>query len=164
MKKLIISSLFIFFAATTVLRADTNIVKFDGGSEKISSSVLQHFGYTFYRASDVNWTVNSSYQKATFILNGKTTYALYDLSNKFLVATQLANVSDLPAAAQETLKKDYADYQTDNILKVVSRPADYQMEDDTNAYWLDLSKGNEHVIAIVFPKSDLRVVKTEKND
>ena len=61
MKKLIISSLFMFFAATTILKADSiTFKKDDGGSEKIASTVLQHFGYTFYRASEVNSLLNGT--------------------------------------------------------------------------------------------------------
>ncbi len=163
MKKLIISSLFMFFAATTILKADdSTIKKDDGGSEKIASSVLQHFGYTFYRASDINWTVSKTYQKATFLLAGKTTYAIYDLNNKFLVATQLADIKELPTKAQEELTANYAAYKVANVLKVISRPADYNLQDDTNAYWVDLTGNSEHLIAIAFPGSYLSLVKSEK--
>ena len=163
MKKLIISSLFMFFAATTILKADSiTFKKDDGGSEKIASTVLQHFGYTFYRASEVNWTINKSYQKATFVLNGKTTYALYDLDNKFLVATQLVEVKDLPTKAKEELTSEYSTYKVANVLKVIARPTDYNLQDDTNAYWVDLTSKTDHLIAIAFPGSDLNLVKSEK--
>nr|MBC7614304.1 hypothetical protein [Pseudopedobacter sp.] len=163
MKKLIISSLFMFFAATTILKADSiTFKKDDGGSEKIASTVLQHFGYTFYRASEVNWTINKSYQKATFLLNGKATYALYDLDNKFLVATQLVGSNDLPTKAQKELISEYSTYKVANVLKVIARPTDYNLQDDTNAYWVDLTNQTSRLVAIAFPGSDLNLVKSEK--
>ncbi|MBU2376423.1 MAG: hypothetical protein KJ744_10775, partial [Bacteroidetes bacterium] len=163
MKKLIISSLFMFFAATTVLKAGvTTFTKDDGGSEKIASTVLRHFGYTFYRASDVTWTINKTYQKATFILNGKPTYAIYDLENKFLVATQLVETKELPEKAQAELTTKFVDYKVANVLKVIARPTDYQLQDDTNAYWVDLTSKADHLIAIAFPGSDFNIVKAEK--
>jgi hypothetical protein len=162
MKKLILNSLFIFLIAVSSVKADTKLAKVDDGIEKISSDVLRHFGYSFYRASNISWTINNAYQKATFMLNGKTTYALYDLSSRFLVATQLTEVGDLPEKIKENLKKDFADYKVGNILKVIERPGDYQFEDDTNAYWLDLNSKTEQVVAVSLNSSSLSIVKTLK--
>ncbi len=162
MKKLIISALFILFTATTLVQASDRDLKKDDGIEKVSSNVLRHFGYTFYRATNVSWTVNKTYQKATFLLNGKTTYAIYDLDNNFLVATQLTETSELPAKTQESLKADYGNYKVANILKVIERPANYQLSDDTDSYWLDLVNEKEHVIAIAFPNTKITTVKVEQ--
>ncbi|MEO5912438.1 MAG: hypothetical protein ABIP95_16250 [Pelobium sp.] len=162
MKKLIISSLFLYFATTTLLIAKDKDVKREDGIENVSSNVLQQFGYNFYKASNISWTVNKTYQKATFLLNGKTTYAIYDLENKFLVSTQLIEVSELPEKVQESLSKEYKEYKILNVLKVVSRPSDYQFQDDTNAYWIDLSSKDQHLFAVSLSGISLTVVKTEK--
>lgn len=162
MKKLILNSLFIFLIAATSVKAHTIPAKVDDGIEKISSDVLRHFGYSFYRASNTIWTTNSTYQKATFTLNGKTTYALYDLKSRFLVATQLTTINELPERVKENIKKDFTDYQVTNILKVIERPSDYQFEDDTNAYWIDLNNGAEQVVAVCLNNSDISIVKSSK--
>jgi hypothetical protein len=48
------------------------------------------------------------------------------------------------------------------VLKVIARPADYNLQDDTNAYWVDLTSKENHLIAIAFPDTDLNIVKSEK--
>lgn len=162
MKKFIIHSLFILALATPFIsKADEFFAK-DDAIEKISSNVLQHFGYTFYRAQNVTWSINKDYQKATFILNSKVTYAIYDLNNNFLVATQVASVDELPEKSKLSLEQNYADYKTVHVLKIVSRPLNYELEDDTDAFWVELQKGQENLVAVAFPNSDLNVVKKEK--
>lgn len=162
MKKIIILSLFVFLTASITAKASNTIVLKEGGIESISSEVLKQFGYTFYRATEVNWTINNTYQKATFMLNGKVTYSLYDLNNKFLVATQLTNTSELPVRVTQDLAKNYADFKVVNVLKVLERPSDYNMEDDTNSYWIDLTNQDQHLVAVAISNSSINVVKREK--
>ncbi|TKB96354.1 hypothetical protein [Pedobacter cryophilus] len=161
MKKLIISSLFIFLATSASIKANTKVVIKDNGIESIASDVLRQFGYSFYRATNVNWTINNTYQKATFLLNGKVTYALYDLNNRFLVATQLTNVSELPERVKASLTSEYAAYKVTNVLKVIERPSDFQYDDDTNSYWLDLVSEKQHLVAIAVTNSSINIVKKE---
>ena len=162
MKKIIILSLFVFLTASITAKASNTIVLKEGGIESISSEVLKQFGYTFYRATEVNWTINNTYQKATFMLNGKVTYSLYDLNNKFLVATQLTNTSELPVRVTQDLAKNYADFKVVNVLKVLERPSDYNMEDDTNSYWIDLTNQDQHLVAVAISNSSINVVIREK--
>ena len=162
MKKIIILSLFVFLTASITAKASNTIVLKEGGIESISSEVLKQFGYTFYRATEVNWTINNTYQKATFMLNGKVTYSLYDLNNKFLVATQLTDASELPVKVTQDLAKNYADFKVANILKVLERPSDCNMEDDTNSYWIDLTNQDQHLVAVAISNSSINVVKREK--
>lgn len=162
MKKFIIYSLFIFVLANPLFLNAGELTKRDDVIERISSNVLQHFGYTFYRAKNVSWTINNTYQKATFTLNDKVTYAIYDLKNNFLVATQTVTVNELPEKSKLILEKNYTDYKPVNILKIVARPADYELEDDTNSYWLELINDKESLIAVTLPQFDVSVVKREK--
>lgn len=162
MKKLFISSMFIFFTLTMVASASTKTSRVDDDKEKISTPVLQQFGFTFYNAKNVNWSFSQNYQKASFDLDGKKTFAFYDLENNFLVSTQLVDFSDLPQKAKEEILKSYKDYTSIDVLKVIARPIDYQLEDDTNAYWLKITNNESCVIGLIFPNSKLNIVKTEK--
>ncbi|OAQ42193.1 hypothetical protein A5893_03505 [Pedobacter psychrophilus] len=162
MKKLFISSIFVFLSATMVVNASVKNLKTDDDKEKISTPVLQQFGYTFYNAKNVSWTFNEKFQKATFYLDGKKTFAIYDLDNNFLVATQLSAINDLPEIAKKDLAKNYSDYTINNILKVVSRSLNYSSDDDTNSYWIDLSNNETYKVAVVFPNSSLNILKSEK--
>ena len=161
MKKLIISSFVLFFAISTISLAsplrniDDEIV-----TSRIADNVLQHFGYNFFRASDVSWTVEKEFQKATFKLNGKTSYALYDLEGNFLVATQKCEKSELAPKVQQSLDQEYADYTLVQALKVISRASDYKFADDTNSVWLNLESNGKSLVAIVYPGNTISVVKT----
>lgn len=162
MKKSIILSLFVFLSASITVKANHASVSKEGGIESISSDVLKQFGYTFYRATEVTWTINNTYQKATFMLNGKVSYSLYDLNNKFLVATQLTNSNELPAKITQDLAKNYADFKIVNVLKVLERPTDFNMEDDTNSFWIDLINKDQHLIAVAISNTSISIVKREK--
>jgi hypothetical protein len=164
MKKLIISSFFLFFAVNTIVFASpVRTADDEVATAKIADNVLQHFGYNFFRASDVSWSVNKDFQKATFKLNGKTSYAIYNLNGNFLVATQKCAKEDLSEKVKTSLEKDYAGYNLVQALKVISRATDYQFNDDTDSIWLDLASKNDNLVAVVNPENMISVVKTIKN-
>ncbi|MFC5284177.1 hypothetical protein [Pedobacter alpinus] len=162
MRNLIIYSLFVLALANPIVSKANNLLIKDDAIENISSNVLQHFGYTFYRAKDVKWSINETYQKATFTLNDKVTYAIYDLNNTFLVATQVATIDELPEKSKISLEKDYSNYKTVHILKIVARPTNYELEDDTNNYWIEMTSSTESLVAVTRPKSELNIVRKEK--
>lgn len=162
MKKLIIYSLFLLVATTTFANAASMAIRDEDNIEKVSSNVLQHFGYTFYRATDVKWEINKNYQKAIFKLEGKQTHAIYDLNNNFLVATQIASINDLSNKAKESLAKNYADYKTKVVLRVIARPSNFQYNDDTSALWVELVSKDKYLVAVAMPNADLSIVKSEK--
>ena len=74
----------------------------------------------------------------------------------------IATIKDLSAKAQENLEKNYADFKPTAILKVVARPSDFQFDDDTTAFWIELVNKNEHLVAVAMPNADLSIVKKEK--
>jgi hypothetical protein len=162
MKKLIISSFFLFFAVNTIAFASPVLHTTDEEvvAEKIADNVLQHFGYNFFRASQVSWTVGKDFQKATFKQNGKTTYAIYSLEGNFLVATQKCTIEDLSEKVKAQLEKDYASYNLVQALKVISRAAIYEYSDDTDSIWLDLVSKENSLVVVVSPRNDIAVVKT----
>lgn len=129
--------------------------------DKIADNTLRHFGSTFYRASDVNWTMNKSYQKASFVLNGKTSTAIYDYDHQLLVATQNVKFDELPLKAQENLKESYKNFRVSKVVKVLNRPSDYQYNDDTNHFWLSLFTDNKEIILMISPNAEISTVSTK---
>lgn len=130
--------------------------------ENISDNVLRQFSYNFYRATDVKWAITNNYQKASFNLNGKASYAIFDLQNQFLVATQLEEFANLPIEAQQVIKQKFVNCKAISIVKVISRPSDYQFNDDTDSYWVSLLHNNQQIILLVSPNAEVNIVKTNK--
>lgn len=143
-------------------KADKSASKSEIALENITDNTLRQFGSTFYRASDVTWSINKSYQKASFILNGKTSYAIYDQNSQLLVATQNASFEEIPNKAQTSIKSTYANYKVNKAVKVISRPTDYQFNDDTDHYWISLSNDTKELILLISPGADISVVSTKE--
>jgi|GEM_PF-3080675 len=160
MKKAFILS-FVALVLSLSTQADDGSAKAVKTLESISDNTLRQFGSIFFRASDVKWSMNSSYQKATFKLNGKPSYAIYGYNSQLLVATQTASTEELPAKAQQSLKTNFADFTITKAVKVISRPADYQFNDDTNHYWVSLVNEKKQVILLISPSADITIVSTK---
>jgi len=160
MKKAFILS-FVVLVLSLSTQADDGSVKAAKKSESISDNTLRQFGSIFYRANDVKWSMNNSYQKATFTLEGKPSYAIYDYNSQLLVATQTASTEELPAKAQQSLKANYSDFKIIKAVKVISRPSDYKFSDDTDHYWVSLVKDNKQVFLLISPSSDITIVSTK---
>lgn len=160
MKKVFILS-FVALILSLSTQADDGSAKSVKNLESISDNTLRQFGSIFYRASDVKWSINSSYQKATFTLNGKPSYAIYDHGSQLLVATQNVSTEELPSKAQHSLKANYADFKIIKAVKVISRPSDYKFNDDTDHYWVSLVNDNKQVFLLISPSSDITLVSTK---
>lgn len=160
MKKFIILSIASFFISASSIADDKE--KTTSKTESISDNVLRQFSYNFYRATDVKWAITNNYQKATFSLNGKASYAIFDLQNNFLVATQSVEFANLPAKAQKEINQKFDNCKGLSIVKVLSRPEDYRFNDDTDSYWVSLLHNNQQIILFVSADSEVNVVKTSK--
>lgn len=160
MKKVFIISFAAFLMATGV-KADDG-TKGAKAMENVSDNTLRNFGYTFYRATDVSWSITDEYQKATFTQNGITSFAIYDKTGNLLVATQTAKVSEFPARAQEIIESSYKNYKVSNAVKVLARPVDYKYSDDTGSFWVSLVGEGEHIVLLVSPSANVSVVSAKK--
>lgn len=161
MKKAFILLFVSIFTITLASKADDASGKASSSISKISDFTLKQFSSTFYRASDVSWSINKSHQKASFVLNGKTASAIYDTNNEFLVATQNINVNDIPEKAKESIKTTYKNYRIAKAVKVLSRPADYQYTDDTDHLWVSLFVDNKEIILLISPDSYISTVSVK---
>ncbi len=160
MKKVFILSL-VALVLSLSTQADDGSAKATKTLASVSDNTLKNFGSIFYRASDVKWTMNNKYQKATFNLNGKPSYAIYDFNSELLVATQAATTEELPVKAQQSLKNNYSNYRVTKAVKVISRPADYKFNDDTDHYWVSMANEEKQVILLISPSADITIVSSK---
>ena len=108
MKKLFITAAIATMFSFTAL-AD------DGGKKNkteagITTTALTHFATDFNTVTDVTWSISANCQKATFLQDGVTTTAFYDLSGQFIGTTNKIEYATLTTDQKETIAKKYAGY------------------------------------------------------
>ena len=99
MKKLFISAL---LAATVALNS------FAAEGTKVNYSVRSSFESQFNDVSDVKWTSGDNYTKATFVMNGVRTEALYNADGEFIGTNQAISLDELPVNAKRAFAKKYS--------------------------------------------------------
>jgi hypothetical protein len=160
MKKAILSIALLL--SLTVSFADEKDSKSTAKSGNVAENVLRQFAYNFYNATDVKWNINEKFQTASFKLNDKPAYALYSLQNEFLVATQIIKTEEFSKTALKNINDTYAGAKIQKIVKIISRPSDFQFSDDTGSYWVSLISGEKQIILLVTPEDNITTVTSIK--
>lgn len=140
MKTLIITGIAIFFAVNSIsaqteaqVKSDIktidkkeNVLKSKKKKDKITLRKLegkeasfqskQQFVSDFGNIPNVAWTRNGYFDEAIFTKDGKQTKAYYDADAQLVGTVNPAQFSDLPAAAQKHIQKDFKDYAIDKVI------------------------------------------------
>ena len=106
--------------------------------EKVATKVLDAFKSEFTSATEVEWTVGSSYYMATFTYNDKYVFAYYNEEGTLLGLTHYISSSELPFALQSSLKKDYSDYWISDLFEVV--------KNGTTNYYITLENADTKIV------------------
>ena len=151
MKKIFLTIATIGFLATGVYAAD-------GGkkAEKtpvVSYSVRNDFDSTFNEAKNVEWTLTSNCQKATFTLNEVKMTAFYNLHGEYLGVTQDVDYSSVSAKAKKQIAAKYADYQVNEVIKLQTNSAASSI--DQTVYFVDLKNTASELLVRVTPSDDV---------
>lgn len=145
MKKLFITAL---LAATVAVSASAS----DGN--KINSAAVNNFEVAFKKASDVSWTANKYYVKATFVLDNTRMEALYDLQGDFIGTTKGITLEELPVNAKRTFAKKYGSYTVKEAIRFEGN--------EEGAYFISADNEKESVILKVNDNSTISVMKYSK--
>jgi len=142
----------IFLTIATIGLLATGVYAADGGKKAdkapaVTYMVQSEFDSTFTDAKDVNWTINSNVQKATFTMNDVKMTAFYDLQGDYLGVTQDVAYSTLDAKAQKEIASKYADYKVGEVIKLIT--ADNQTNSDETIYFVDLTGKSDEVLVRV---------------
>jgi len=108
MKKLFISGLLMIAVAASSFAAEGN---------KVSFTVQNNFSSQFKHISDVEWKSTDNYTKATFVLNGVRTEALYDEEGEFIGTNQAITLEELPVKAKRAFAKKYDGYTVKQAIR-----------------------------------------------
>jgi hypothetical protein len=121
-------------------------------SVKSKNSFLSDFG----NVANVQWVATPQFDEATFAKDDQTLTAYYDIHSELVGTTSNKKIADLPAAAQDEIKKQYKGY----VIGVVILFDDNEKNDtsiilygtqfeDADHYFVTISKGNhEDVLKI----------------
>ena len=108
MKKLFISGLLMIAVAASSFAATGNEVSF---------ATRSNFTSQFKHISEVEWKSGENYTKATFVLNGVRTEALYDEAGEFIGTNQAISLDELPVKAKRAFAKKYDGYTVKEAIR-----------------------------------------------
>lgn len=83
----------------------------------ISSFSQQQFAVDFGNVTDVSWTRDAYFDKATFVnAKGGEMSAYYDNDAQLVGTTSHASFNDLPAAGQKEIRKHFSNYEQAPVI------------------------------------------------
>lgn len=145
MKKLFITALLAASVAVSAFASDAN---------KINSAAVNNFEVAFKHASDVSWTANKDYLKATFVLNNTRMEALYSPHGDFIGTTKGVTLEELPVNAKRTFAKKYAGYTVKEAIRFEGN--------EEGAYFISADNERESVVLKVSDNSTISIMKYSK--
>lgn len=108
MKKL----LFTAFIAVSLMSS-----AFCAANKEVNYFVSKSFKNDFPDVTKVEWTVASSYSKATFVVNEERTEAFYKPNGEFIGTSHAISLDDLPITAKRSFAKNYINYTVKEAIK-----------------------------------------------
>jgi hypothetical protein len=87
---------------------------------EVSRKAIESFNSSFKTATEVSWTTNDQYYKASFILNGQYVSAFYDVDGTLMALTRNISSLQLPIALQAELKKNYDNYWISDVFELAN--------------------------------------------
>jgi len=147
MKKIIMLSAMVF-ALTTSFAFKVE--------QPIDKRVLNAFKIKFEGATDVSWTVGSSYYQAIFTLHGETLNAFYGLDSGFIGVIRYISSTTLPLRLQRNLKKMMGDYWIADLFELAN--------DDGTTYYVTLEKADSKIVLESIPNANWSLFKKEKGE
>jgi hypothetical protein len=106
--------------------------------EEVSPAALASFNSSFKNATEVNWSVNENYFKASFSLNGQFVSAYYDGQGKMIALTRNISSLQLPIALQADLKKDYDAYWISDLTEMAT--------EEGTSYYITLENADTRLV------------------
>jgi hypothetical protein len=144
--------IFVTIAITALFSANifaaNSVAITEDGTAGVSYTVINKFNTDFVRAQNVNWKVNSNFQKATFTLDGEKMSAFYSLQGEYMGLTQNVQFKALPTKAKKEIGQKYEGYFVQEVIKL-------DADDDTTVYFVDLKKDNDEFLVRVTPSANV---------
>jgi hypothetical protein len=141
MKKLFITAVIAIAVSASAFAAPTTV----------NARIASRFSSDFADATNVEWKTTDSYTKASFVLDGKTVEAFYNLQGEIIGTSTAINVSVLPKKAQNTIAVKYAGYALKEAISFTDA-------DDVKHQYISLEKENTKLAFEVFANGTLSLL------
>lgn len=114
--------------------------------KKINYRVLNSFTTEFNEATDINWTSQRNFDKASFNLDGKQLSVFYTTSGEKIGTSQEVSFESLPSKAKKCIAKKYSDYSIkETILFESDSEASYFVSAENSLQKVILKVANGHI-------------------
>jgi hypothetical protein len=108
------------------------------GDVTVSSRVLDAFKSDFSSATEIAWTANHDYYKASFVFNDQHVSAFYNMDGELMGMTRYIRSLDLPISLQANLKKGYSNYWISDLFEVSNH--------DGTSYYITLENADSKIV------------------
>jgi hypothetical protein len=119
----------------------------------VSPAAKSNFNKDFPRASNAQWRRIDSYDEVAFTIDNKKYKSFYDYDANLVGTTSQKTFAELPARGQKEINEKYKDYKVGPILFFDDNEANatdmilYGTQfDDTDSYFVELTKGPEKIV------------------
>ena len=144
----------VFYTALLVMGLSVSTFAANDYSEKkeakVTTSLQSKFETTYAGATNVTWTVNDKFQKASFTLNGVQMTAFYDLNNDYVATTHPTKADVLSTVALNRISKAYKGYEIGKVI---------EYDNGSKVLFVDLKKGEKEVLVRVMPNNSVYFFK-----
>lgn len=144
----------------TALKHERKVLRKLEGND-VSYQAKQQFLIDFNNAAIISSERNENYDEFTFKKAGVITKAYYDADATLIGTIQMKTFSDLPARAQQNIKKWYDGYTTTEVLLFDDNEANqtdmilYGTQfDDQDSYFVELKKDTKKIVVHVTMDGD----------
>jgi hypothetical protein len=104
----------------------------------VSDRVLDAFTADYETATDVSWTSQPQFAKASFTHRGQKVDVFYNYAGEMLATTHTVDFGTLPQKAQQKITSKYAAYTVKEALQFHN--------DSEDCYFVSLTNGTRKVI------------------
>jgi hypothetical protein len=141
MKKIFITALVIVTIAASAFAKPT----------KVNYLALKSFGAEFKNASEISWTSNPNFIKATFVYEEQRMEAFYTPAGEKIGVSRGISVDELPVKAKRAFAKQYNKYNVKEAILFEGV--------EENAYFINAENETENVIVKVMEDGSVSVFK-----
>ena len=145
MKKLFISALLTMTVAASALAS---------GANKESVILPGNFNFEIKKTSNLSWTENKQYTRASYIVNNKKMEAFYSLGGELIGTSETISLEELPANAKKSFAKKYEGYTVKEVLRFEGA--------EESAYYISAENEKESVYLKVDKDNSISVFKSTK--
>jgi len=143
--------LFVAVIATTCFAASAL-----AGGDEANVKAINNLKKDYSDAKNIQWNVTDDYIKATFNWKNQQLQVFYTKDGDAFAQSRQINLNILPLKAQQTLSKDFTNY---NITEAI----EFTSEQTGLCYYVSLTKGSVKKILQITPEGSVNTFRPIRN-